>query len=67
MNRTIKEATVRRYHYPSHATLREHLAKFLDAYNFARASRRSGASSHTKPSATPSPTTQPPSPATRST
>ncbi len=36
MNRTIKDATVRRYHYPTHAALSEHLATFLDAYNFAR-------------------------------
>jgi hypothetical protein len=25
MNRTLKEATVRRYHYETHAQLREHL------------------------------------------
>ncbi len=36
MNRTIKEATVRRYHYESHDRLREHLQTFLDAYNFAK-------------------------------
>lgn len=36
MNRTLKEATVRTYHYQSHAQLREHLAAFLDAYNFAK-------------------------------
>ena len=36
MNRTIKEATVRRYYYDSHDRLRTHLANFLDAYNFAR-------------------------------
>ena len=36
MNRTIKEATVRRYYYDSHDQLRAHLATFLDAYNFAR-------------------------------
>ncbi len=36
MNRTIKEATVRRHHYASHDQLREHLKTFLDAYNFAR-------------------------------
>jgi transposase InsO family protein len=36
MNRTIKEATVRRYYYESHHRLRTHLATFLDAYNFAR-------------------------------
>ena len=36
MNRTIKEATVRRYYYESHDRLRAHLATFLDAYNFAK-------------------------------
>ncbi len=36
MNRTIKDATVKRYHYDSHVQLRVHLADFLAAYNFAR-------------------------------
>jgi hypothetical protein len=36
MNRTLKEATVRRYHYESHDQLRDHLAAFLAAYNFAK-------------------------------
>jgi transposase InsO family protein len=36
MNRTLKEATVQRYHYDSHDHLRRHLADFLAAYNFAR-------------------------------
>lgn len=36
MNRTLKDATVRRYHYESHDELRSHLALFLDAYNYAR-------------------------------
>lgn len=36
MNRTIKEATVRRYHYDSHEMLRRHLDDFLAAYNFAK-------------------------------
>ena len=36
MNRTLKEATVRRYHYDSHDQLRKHLAAFLAAYNFAK-------------------------------
>ena len=36
MNRTLKEATVRRYHYETHRQLKDHLAAFLDAYNFAR-------------------------------
>jgi transposase InsO family protein len=34
MNRTLKEATVRRYHYGSHDELRKHLQLFLDAYNW---------------------------------
>ena len=36
MNRTIKDATVKRYHYESHDQLRRHLAAFVQAYNFAR-------------------------------
>lgn len=36
MNRTLKEATVRRYYYDSHQQLRAHLAAFVDAYNFAK-------------------------------
>ncbi len=36
MNRTIKDATVKRYHYESHDQLVWHLADFVDAYNFAR-------------------------------
>jgi transposase InsO family protein len=36
MNRTIKEATVRRFHYDSHEQLRAHLQLFVDAYNHAR-------------------------------
>jgi transposase-like protein len=36
MNRTLKEATIRRYHYESHNQLRDHLDAFLAAYNFAK-------------------------------
>ena len=36
MNRTIKEATVKRYHYDNHQQLITHLNDFIDAYNFAR-------------------------------
>jgi transposase InsO family protein len=36
MNRTLKEATVHRYHYDSHQKLRRHLADFVNAYNFGR-------------------------------
>lgn len=36
MNRTIKEATVKRFHYDDHEQLRRHLANFISAYNFGR-------------------------------
>ena len=36
MNRTIKDATVKRFHYDSHDQLRQHLINFVAAYNFAR-------------------------------
>jgi transposase InsO family protein len=36
MNRTIKDATTKRYHYDSHKQLEQHLDLFLDAYNHAR-------------------------------
>ena len=36
MNRTLKEATVKRYHYGLHTALREHLSAFLLAYNHAK-------------------------------
>ena len=36
MNRTIKDATVKRYHYETHDQLVRHLDDFVAAYNFAR-------------------------------
>ena len=36
MNRTIKEATVKRFHYASHDALNSHLSSFVAAYNFAK-------------------------------
>ncbi len=36
MNRTIKEATVKRFHYESHNELSNHLTSFVAAYNFAK-------------------------------
>src|SRR5271156_375789 len=36
MNRTIKDATVKRYHYDSHDQLSRHPADFGSAYNFGR-------------------------------
>jgi hypothetical protein len=36
MNRTIKEATVKRFYYETHDQLRGHLGDFINACNFAR-------------------------------
>lgn len=36
MNRTIKEATIKRFHYDRHVQLCTYLADFMAAYNFAR-------------------------------
>ena len=36
INRTIKEATIKRFHYDDHNQLRTHLADFIAAYHFAR-------------------------------
>ena len=36
MNHTINEATIKRYHYGSHAQLTAHLHDFIDAYNYRR-------------------------------
>ena len=36
MNRTIKEATGKRYHYDSHDQLRQHLTDLIAASNYAR-------------------------------
>ncbi|WP_310621695.1 IS481 family transposase [Flexibacterium corallicola] len=36
MNRTLKEASVRRYYYQTHSELRTHLETFIQAYNFAK-------------------------------
>jgi transposase InsO family protein len=36
MNRTLKDATVKRFYYETHDQLRQHLDQFIAAYNFAR-------------------------------
>ena len=36
MNRTIKDGTVRRFHYETHDQLLGHLAAFVHGYNFAK-------------------------------
>jgi hypothetical protein len=39
MNRTIKDAMVKRYFYDTHKQLKAHLTVFLKTHNFARDSR----------------------------
>lgn len=36
MNRTIKDATAKTFHYPSLDALRTHVLAFVSAYNFAK-------------------------------
>ena len=36
MSRTLKDATVKRFHYDSHDQLRTRLSDYMAAYNFAR-------------------------------
>lgn len=36
MDRTLKEATVNKFHYASHDELKYHLHNYLRAYNFAK-------------------------------
>ena len=36
MSRTIKDATVERYHHERHDELRRHLQMVVDAYNYGR-------------------------------
>ena len=40
MNRTVKEATIKRFHYETTDQLNAHLQKFLRAYNFAKRLKR---------------------------
>lgn len=51
MNRTIKDATVKRFHYDDHDQLRTHLADFMAAYNSPAGSKPSAASRLTNTSA----------------
>lgn len=36
MKRTIKETTVKRFHYDNHDQLKSHLTDFINAYNYGR-------------------------------
>ncbi len=46
MNRTIKDATVKRFHYDSHSQLDAHLDDFVKAYNFPRSLKTLGGLTH---------------------
>lgn len=65
MTRTLKEAAARRYDYETHRRLEDHLAAFLDAYNFAKRSKTLR-SSRPRPSARPGRTSWTASGSTRS-
>jgi hypothetical protein len=43
MSRTIKDATVKRFHYDDHEKLQRHLTKAISAYDFGRGLKRSRA------------------------
>ncbi len=36
MNRTVKEATIKAFHYPDLESLKAHVLAFVSAYNFAK-------------------------------
>ena len=36
MNRTVKDATIKAFHYPDLESLKEHVFAFVSAYNFAK-------------------------------
>ena len=40
MNRTVKEATIKVFHYPDLESLMAHVLAFVSAYNFAKHSKR---------------------------
>ena len=55
MNRTIKEAAVRRYHRDTHRPHETHLSDLVAAYNYARRLRTCAASHPASSSAEPGP------------
>ena len=71
MNRTVKEATVKTFHYPDLEVLKAHVLAFVTAYDFAKHLKafrwrtRSGPSAmRWKSDRRPSGSTQPPHPGT---
>ena len=67
MNRTIKDATVKVFHYHDLESLKAHVLAFVTAYNFAKHLKRSDGEPPSRPSATPGQRTRHPSRSTRAT
>jgi transposase InsO family protein len=65
MNRTIKDAAVKAFHYEDLESLKAHVLAFVAAYNFASTSRRCDGERPSRPSKTSGPRTQQPSKSTR--
>ena len=58
MNRTVKEATIKAFHYPDLESLKAHVLAFVSAYNSPNTSSPSGGKHRSKPSVRPGLQTQ---------
>ena len=67
MNRTVKEATIKAFHYPDLESLKAHVLAFVSAHNFAKHLKALRGEPPSKPSATPGPRRPKPSSSTRAT
>ncbi len=65
MNRTIKDATTKVFHYPDLNSLKAHVLAFVTTYNFAKHLKALRWRTPWRPSATPGRTTPQPSRSTR--
>ena len=52
MNCTVKDATIKAFHYPDLESLKEHVCAFVSGYNFAKHQRAIRWKTHSKQSAT---------------
>jgi hypothetical protein len=67
MNRTIKDATTKAFHYPDLDALKTHVLAFVTAYNFAKHLKALRWRTPFQAVFTPGPNTPPPSESTRTT
>ena len=56
MNRTVKDAIVKAFHYPDPDSLKAHVLAFVSAHNFAKHLKPYAGKHPSKPSARPGPT-----------